>query len=220
MMDWEIENLNENDHPFLYYSSLSSKVPLVEPSCEPCCEATCEPPVESTAAPPVESSLVRASVEAVDQVTDLVSEADHITSDLKCKDNLKMIDLQEKLSSFTSIIISIMSYLFGIYFFFIIFTSLRRDLLLKGEEMAAELLKEISDCSRHYSDNYCHLDGPALKDLCLKWKTCLSRPVEIKNLKIILGYAVEVLNWLLELVSWKSILFLGTIFIVSITMLK
>jgi hypothetical protein len=101
-----------------------------------------------------------------------------------------------------------------------LFTAVRRDLLLKGEELAAELFKEIQECAGRYKDNYCHLELPALKDLCLEWKTCMARPVEIKNLKIMLGYLVEVLNWLLESVSLKSILFLSTMFLLSITVLS
>ncbi|KAL2913867.1 hypothetical protein HK105_206601 [Polyrhizophydium stewartii] len=106
---------------------------------------------------------------------------------------------------FTAFIVAIVSY---IVIQFI--ASVRHDLKMKADEFSQEISNQIAECTKSYFENRCTPGQrvPAVEKLCVEWETCMSRdPKEIGRLKVGAETLAEILNKLIDPLSYKTMIF-------------
>ena len=224
-MDWEVESLSERDNPFLYYSQESCKsISLAQPSQE-LEEPEIPKQLEKLTDFKEPQRLLKEPEELKKESKPLESRTEKDGESLEQESreivNLEFVDNQDSrfdiyqlpflIKTYISSISSILLFLFALYLISTLFWTIRNDLSVKSHEMYLELMQEIKDCTNNYQINACHLDLPAIKELCLEWKSCMSKPLEVKRLKITLGYIIEVLNSSLDSFSLRTIALMALI---------
>ncbi|KAJ8325244.1 hypothetical protein O5D80_006188 [Batrachochytrium dendrobatidis] len=88
--------------------------------------------------------------------------------------------------------------------------SVRHDLQLKTDEFSQEMTQQIALCSKSYYENKC-MPGqrvPAMYQACTEWEICMSRdPKDIARLKVGAETLAEILNKLINPLSYKTMIF-------------
>ncbi|KAJ3384117.1 hypothetical protein HDU92_003754 [Lobulomyces angularis] len=109
------------------------------------------------------------------------------------------------------------------WFFFKFFNTIRHDLNMKAEEYSLEIVYQISECSKLYVENNCDpkVRIPYMKEVCNNWEICMMKdPKEVAKMKIGVEVFAEILNKLVEPLSYKSMIFtliliFGSIFLMT-----
>ncbi|KAJ3214376.1 hypothetical protein HK099_006898 [Clydaea vesicula] len=81
------------------------------------------------------------------------------------------------------------------------------DLNMKAEEYSLEIVYQISECSKLYVENNCDpkVRIPYMKEVCNNWEICMMKdPKEVAKMKIGVEVFAEILNKLVEPLSYKS----------------
>ncbi|KAL1917791.1 uncharacterized protein VTP21DRAFT_3625 [Calcarisporiella thermophila] len=88
--------------------------------------------------------------------------------------------------------------------------SVQRDVDLRVEEYSAEILQEMSQCSKNYLENRCSPETrvPAMEKACRAWESCMNRdPKVIGRAKVSAETFAEIINSFIEPISYKTMLF-------------
>ncbi|KAJ1557928.1 hypothetical protein HK405_014825, partial [Cladochytrium tenue] len=110
----------------------------------------------------------------------------------------------------------------SIYFIVQLVWTVHHDLEMKAFEFSAEIAQQVSECSKSYIDNRCDPPSerlPAVQALCAEWELCMVRdPREVGRLQVGAETIAEILNKLIEPMTYKtmvfgSVLFFGTLFL-------
>lgn len=75
------------------------------------------------------------------------------------------------------------------------------------EEYSAEILQEISQCSRDYIENRCAPDMrvPAMEMRCIAWEKCMNRdPSQVGRARVSAETFAEIINSFIEPISYKT----------------
>lgn len=105
-----------------------------------------------------------------------------------------------------------------LYFVHLLVSTVRSDVEKKVEEYSAEIIAEMSMCSKEYIRNNC-MPGkrvPALEKMCTAWEKCMNRdPAVVGRAKVSAETFGEILNGFFKHISYKTMIFL-TVIIVAI----
>ncbi|KAJ1726493.1 hypothetical protein LPJ61_005149, partial [Coemansia biformis] len=99
--------------------------------------------------------------------------------------------------------------------------TIQRDVNAKVQAYSAEILQEISSCSKQYLDNRCDplLRVPAMEQACRAWENCMHRdPTRVGRARVSAETLAEIVNGFIEPISLKTMLFfvlmfVGTLFV-------
>lgn len=219
-MEWEIENLSETENPFLYYTTISSTQDM-----DTCTDPTIATETIKTLVQEDESLLLKnesllqedeshTTSMATKDTTLTESTVDDIARESQSvqdkgqtleRERFDIYQLPFLIKTWIYSASSILMFSLALYIVITLFISVKNDLHLKSDEMYLDLMQEIQECTSNYQANACHLDLPAIKDLCMEWKSCMAKPLEVKKLKITVAYIVEIMNWLFDSVSFRTI---------------
>ncbi|KAJ2004468.1 hypothetical protein GGI04_002599 [Coemansia thaxteri] len=97
--------------------------------------------------------------------------------------------------------------------------TIQRDVNMKVQEHATEILAEIAACSKQYADNRCHpaLRVPAMEHACAAWDACMHRdPTTVGRAKVSAETLAEIINGFIEPISLKTMLFFSVVFFGSL----
>ncbi|RDL41461.1 Uncharacterized protein BP5553_01440 [Venustampulla echinocandica] len=97
--------------------------------------------------------------------------------------------------------------IFGIYTFW---TAVRADVDKASEDARAEVMAEMTKCTRDYVDNKCGRDMrlPALETVCNAWELCMHRdPNAIGRAKVSAHTFAQIFNSFIEPISYKAMIF-------------
>ncbi|CCJ28674.1 unnamed protein product [Pneumocystis jirovecii] len=103
-------------------------------------------------------------------------------------------------------------FLVGILFYFAItfVRTIQRDVDQKVEEYSAEILQEMSLCSKEYTENRCSPDYrvPAMERACTTWERCMNRdPTVVGRAKVSAETFAEIINSFIDPISYKTMIF-------------
>lgn len=104
--------------------------------------------------------------------------------------------------------ISLLSIL--LYFLVSFIMTIQADVNKKVEEYSAEILSEISICSKEYLENRCSPDQrvPAMQMACQAWERCMERdPAQVGRARVSAETFAEIVNSLIEPISYKTMIF-------------
>lgn len=104
--------------------------------------------------------------------------------------------------------ISLLSIL--LYFLVSFIMTIQSDVNKKVEEYSAEILSEISICSKEYLENRCSPDQrvPAMQMACQAWERCMERdPAQVGRARVSAETFAEIVNSLIEPISYKTMIF-------------
>ncbi|KAJ3293385.1 hypothetical protein HK104_004514 [Borealophlyctis nickersoniae] len=101
--------------------------------------------------------------------------------------------------------------------------TVNHDLHMKAEEYSTEIIYQVSECSKLYLLNKCDPKTRVMhmEKTCKEWEICMARdPKEIGRLKVGAETLAEILNNLIEPLSYKTmafgtILLFGSIFLMT-----
>uniref|UniRef100_A0A060TC97 ARAD1B21868p n=1 Tax=Blastobotrys adeninivorans TaxID=409370 RepID=A0A060TC97_BLAAD len=103
-----------------------------------------------------------------------------------------------------------------LYFVHLLVSTVRSDVEKKVEEYSAEIIAEMSMCSKEYIRNNC-MPGkrvPALEKMCTAWEKCMNRdPAVVGRAKVSAETFGEILNGFFKHISYKTMIFLTVIII-------
>ncbi|KAG4304836.1 hypothetical protein PORY_001889 [Pneumocystis oryctolagi] len=88
--------------------------------------------------------------------------------------------------------------------------TIQRDVDQKVEEYSAEILQEMSLCSKEYSENRCSPDHrvPAMERACITWEKCMNRdPTVVGRAKVSAETFAEIINSFIDPISYKTMIF-------------
>jgi hypothetical protein len=97
-----------------------------------------------------------------------------------------------------------------LYFLVSFITTIQADVNKKVEEYSAEILSEISVCSKDYLENRCSPDQrvPAMQLACQAWERCMERdPAKVGRARVSAETFAEIVNSLIEPISYKTMIF-------------
>lgn len=97
-----------------------------------------------------------------------------------------------------------------LYFLVSFITTIQADVNKKVEEYSAEILSEISVCSKDYLENRCSPDQrvPAMQMACQAWERCMERdPAKVGRARVSAETFAEIVNSLIEPISYKTMVF-------------
>ncbi|KAJ3084257.1 hypothetical protein HK102_000721 [Quaeritorhiza haematococci] len=116
-------------------------------------------------------------------------------------------------------------FIVGVMLYFIVqfILTVHHDLEMKADEYSAEISYQIAECRKHYYINRCEPETriPAVAHMCKEWEICMSRdPKEVGRLKVGAETLAEILNKLIDPLSYKtmifgSILLFGSLFLTT-----
>ncbi|TPX57595.1 hypothetical protein PhCBS80983_g03721 [Powellomyces hirtus] len=109
---------------------------------------------------------------------------------------------------FSMLVIGMMLYL-GVQFIL----TVRHDLDMKAEEYSLDIMQQVSECSKNYLENRCdpRTRVQFMQKACSEWELCMQRdPKEVGRLKVGAETLAEILNKLVEPLSYKTMAF-GTV---------
>lgn len=104
--------------------------------------------------------------------------------------------------AFTLFIVSLLGYIILQFVY-----SVHHDLQIKAEEYSIEISHQVVECANYYRANRCDPDErvPAVDKLCKEWEICMLRdPKEVGRLKVGAETLAEILNKLIEPLSYKT----------------
>ncbi|KTW28031.1 hypothetical protein T552_01893 [Pneumocystis carinii B80] len=114
-------------------------------------------------------------------------------------------------------------FLLGVLLYFVIafVRTIQRDVDQKVDEYSAEILQEMSLCSKEYTENRCSPDHrvPAMERACAAWERCMNRdPTVVGRAKVSAETFAEIINSFIEPISYKTMIFciliiFGSVFI-------
>lgn len=114
------------------------------------------------------------------------------------------------LSSWIQITFNVMVASSILYFFYLFVSTVRHDIDMKVEEYSAEILNEMSLCSKEYINNNC-MPGkrvPALEKMCNSWEKCMNQdPAIVGRAKVGAEAFGEIVESFTKPISWKTIIF-------------
>ncbi|KNC97884.1 uncharacterized protein SPPG_06875 [Spizellomyces punctatus DAOM BR117] len=119
---------------------------------------------------------------------------------------------------FSMFIIAIMLYMIVQFIL-----TVRHDLEMKAEEYSVEIIHQVAECSKNYIENKCDPKTRVqyMQKACQEWEICMQRdPKEVGRLKVGAETLAEILNKLVEPLSYKTMVFgtvllFGTLFLTS-----
>lgn len=85
--------------------------------------------------------------------------------------------------------------------------TIQRDVDQKVEEYSAEILQEMSLCSKEYLENRCTPGQrvPAMEAACITWEKCMNRdPTVVGRAKVSAETFAEIVNSFIEPISYKT----------------
>lgn len=97
-----------------------------------------------------------------------------------------------------------------LYFLVSFILTIQADVNKKVEEYSAEILSEISICSKEYLENRCSPDQrvPAMQMACQAWEKCMDRdPALVGRARVSAETFAEIVNSLIEPISYKTMIF-------------
>ena len=97
-----------------------------------------------------------------------------------------------------------------LYFLVSFIMTIQADVNKKVEEYSAEILAEISTCSKDYLENRCSPDQrvPAMQLACQAWERCMERdPAKVGRARVSAETFAEIVNSLIEPISYKTMVF-------------
>ena len=97
-----------------------------------------------------------------------------------------------------------------LYFIVVFIQTVQSDVGKKVEEYSAEILAEISQCSKEYLENRCSPDQrvPAMQMACQAWERCMERdPGTVGRARVSAETFAEIVNALIEPISYKTMAF-------------
>lgn len=97
-----------------------------------------------------------------------------------------------------------------LYFLISFISTIQADVNKKVEEYSAEILAEISTCSKDYLENRCSPDQrvPAMQMACQAWERCMERdPAKVGRARVSAETFAEIVNSLIEPISYKTMIF-------------
>ncbi|BFZ57241.1 hypothetical protein PYCC9005_004292 [Savitreella phatthalungensis] len=97
-----------------------------------------------------------------------------------------------------------------LYFVVVFIQTIQADVNKKVEEYSAEILAEISQCSKEYLENRCSPDQrvPAMQLACQAWERCMERdPGTIGRARVSAETFAEIVNSFIEPISYKTMAF-------------
>ncbi|KAI8824817.1 Di-sulfide bridge nucleocytoplasmic transport domain-containing protein [Fimicolochytrium jonesii] len=109
---------------------------------------------------------------------------------------------------FSTVIIGIMLYIIVQFVL-----TVQHDLDMKAEEYSLDIIHQVSECSKNYLENRCDPSTRVqyMQKACTDWEKCMQRdPKEVGRLKVGAETLAEILNKLVEPLSYKTMVF-GTI---------
>lgn len=100
-----------------------------------------------------------------------------------------------------------------------IISAIRGEVLYSSEKARAQLLEEMSACSRRYIENKCAPIQdrlPALEGMCNEWETCMSQDSNVvAGVKASAGHLADILNEFFSRLSWKATVTLSSFSIIA-----
>lgn len=97
-----------------------------------------------------------------------------------------------------------------LYFVIVFVRTIQRDVDQKVDEYSAEILQEMSICSKEYTENRCSPDHrvPAMEKACTTWERCMNRdPTVVGRAKVSAETFAEIINSFIEPISYKTMIF-------------
>lgn len=103
-------------------------------------------------------------------------------------------------------------FLLGVLLYFLVsfIWTIQADVNKKVEEYSAEILSEMSICSKEYLENRCSPDQrvPAMQMACQAWEKCMERdPALVGRARVSAETFAEIVNSLIEPISYKTMIF-------------
>lgn len=96
----------------------------------------------------------------------------------------------------------------AIYFVWIMFLSIKRDMNLARDQAISERLGNITLCQHHYHANRCDPASqrpPALQSKCEEWELCMHQdPNDVQSITLGVRQVVELLNELVSAMHYKT----------------
>ena len=110
-------------------------------------------------------------------------------------------------------------FIFGFVFYLIwgVISAIRSDIDRMADESIAEVLSEMSSCSKNYIENRCGADArlPALEQVCSNWEVCMNRdPNAVKRARLSAHTFAEIFNSFVEPISLKTMGVMFTLLII------
>lgn len=100
-----------------------------------------------------------------------------------------------------------------------IISAIRGEVLYSSEKARAQLMEEMSACSRRYIENKCSPIQdrlPALEGMCNEWETCMSQDSNVvAGVKASAGHLADILNEFFSRLSWKATVTLSSFSIIA-----
>lgn len=100
-----------------------------------------------------------------------------------------------------------------------IISAIRGEVLYSSEKARAQLLEEMTACSRRYVENKCSPIQdrlPALEGMCNEWETCMSQDSNVvAGVKASAGHLADILNEFFSRLSWKATVTLSSFSIIA-----
>ncbi|KAF4634963.1 hypothetical protein G7Y89_g3143 [Cudoniella acicularis] len=118
--------------------------------------------------------------------------------------------LPETLSKYTQLGMNfflLSLFIFSIYTFW---SAVKSDIDKEAENLRAEVIAEMTKCSRDYVENACGHDRrlPALESVCHAWGQCMNRdPNSIGKAKVSAQTFAQIFNNFVEPISYKAMIF-------------
>ena len=111
------------------------------------------------------------------------------------------------LSFYVQLLWNVFLCFFFIYILYSFWQTIRQDVDMKSEELAAKTMAEMTVCAREYVQNKCDRDSrvPAMEMLCENWENCMSRdPHKVGRARISAHTFAEIFNSFIEPISYKA----------------
>ncbi|KAJ3187289.1 hypothetical protein HDU85_006576 [Gaertneriomyces sp. JEL0708] len=125
----------------------------------------------------------------------------------------KLVLLPYMVSGYLQMMFS--TFIIGVMFYMVVqfIMTVRHDLEMKAEEYSMEIIQQVAECSKLYIDNKCDPSTRVqyMEKTCQEWEMCMQKdPREVGRLKVGAETLAEILNKLVEPLSYKTMAF-GTI---------
>lgn len=153
------------------------------------------------------------------------SESDEHTKPNKSKDSVQQVptgpssvvsffsfiethpNLPYILSWYAQLFLNVSWIAFVIYLVYSFWSTIRQDVDMKSEEVAAVILAEMAACTREFVENKCDRQNrvPALETVCDNWAKCMNRdPSAVGRAKVSAHTFAEIFNSFMEPISYKA----------------
>ncbi|KAF7185710.1 Nucleus export protein brr6 [Pseudocercospora fuligena] len=96
------------------------------------------------------------------------------------------------------------------YLVYSFWSAVQGDVDKKSHEAMADIMAEMAECARQYTNNNCHPSKrmPALETVCKGWQRCMEQdPHKVGRAKVSAHTFAEIFNSFVEPISWKAMAF-------------